>query len=142
MTGHKLKDECEGIAAPDGWKFQDCEESFVSLLRQRDVDGGWTVDDWGSSGGDLRDNYISAEYHANFPAPGLHMWEVVAFDRSSGHGLGPRRASKEDAVKEAVCLARFDDEWDRLREEGVGYTEVREKAMELLSSCRRDSGLR
>lgn len=116
----KLKNSCEGISSPEGWKFQDCKEDFVTLLRQKNTK--WTVDDWRSDDTALKDAYTFAQYYDD---PRIE-WEIMGYDPSEGHGGGINQTSREDAVKELVCLAKFQDAWDQ----------DKENATDVLDKCR------
>lgn len=116
----KLKNSCEGISAPEGWKFQDCKEDFVTLLRQKSTK--WTVDDWRSDDTVLEDAYTFAQYYDD---PRIE-WEIMSYDPSEGHSGGINQTSREDAVKELVCLAKFQDAWDQ----------DKENATDVLDKCR------
>lgn len=138
-ASEELKRECAGIPAPEGWKFQNCGDNFVTLLRQSRVE--WAVEDWRNLEEPLKDNYIAAERHEDYPFPGMTNWEVYAFDKSEGHGPGPSRGSRGHAVKELVCLAKMDNKREYWKDRGLNFEDRSQRAQDFLESCRRESGL-
>ena len=132
----KLKDKCEGIQAPDGWKFQDCDDRRVTLLRQSNVK--WTENDWRNR--NPKDAYIITWLYDD-----PDEWEIHLFSTADtilgDYESGEVQLTKKNAIKETVCMAIFTDVWDELEKEGVARAEIRSRSDRALNKCRDNSGL-
>lgn len=131
----KLKGTCGKVQALDGWKFQDCKDNFVTLVRTK-VKGDWKVD---YQGDDIpKDYYVSAEYHE----PRRGMWEITSYDPVGGHSGYKAQFynNEEKAAAELVCLARGDEEWEASLLRNVTPLKASEAAKKELDKCRWESG--
>jgi hypothetical protein len=134
---------CERIAPPQGWEFQDCSNSTITLTRVSEMNwevnldarypsiydayvmGKWSGDDW--------DIYIDEPNENRDEMLKMHV------RRSSGKD----RSVKGDAVKEIVCLADYYDNWKNAFDRGSGIThkELDREALNDLAACRREFGI-
>ncbi len=130
-----MKDQCEGLTIK-GWKFQECDDEFVSILRTRNH-GEWSIN-FGNKYKIIKDVYAYAKLEENGKP-----WKVKYFDIRTGRIYkGMSQNTKEDSVKELVCIARFYDFFED-PERGVRYRfkELDAEALASLSDCRRELGV-
>lgn len=120
------------FTAPGGWKFQDCEARFVSMMRVKNA-GDWTADLRDpESYPDFKDDYISADPHER------NTWEIVTYDRVGGHGGHFIRASKRSvAIKEMICLAESREIMENVLDANEEFTVAESMYKNHLGECRK-----
>jgi len=132
----KLKNSCEGIDAPEGWKFQDCKDDFISMLRQKKEK--WTENDWYNR--KPKDFYILTMLYDD-----PDEWEIHLYDPEDltfgDYTSGDEQPDKESAVKETVCMAWFNDTWEDMKSQGYQLDFVRREAERSANICRSNLNL-
>ena len=124
----ELKEYCSRYRAPNGWKFQDCKDDIITLVRTRKEED-WEVD---YSGEEIpKDAYVSAEKFENYPSEGLSAWEVTDYTPGSSH-TSVRTWNRRSALQEIKCTAISLDVWD----ECWGKSGCLEKTKNSLNKCR------
>lgn len=134
---------CERVAPPKGWEFQSCSDATITLTRVSEIDWNVKLDARHPS---IYDAYIMGAWkddkwdiHIDEPSEKRDEMLKMNVKRSSGRD----RSTKEDAVKEIVCLARYYDTWKENYDQGVTskYKELDREALDNLVGCRKSFGI-
>lgn len=130
-----LKNSCEGIQAPSGWKFKDCDDRFITLLRQKKAKWEPRSKTWEGLKKIASDAFVASKKIT----PYSRAWGDTAYEFGGSSELiaewGFFRRSKEFAVKEVACLANGEEA--RLTSLDEGERRQLKVFLNKLAECRR-----